>query len=453
MRKKAMAVLVILSLTVLLAFPAYASDDLRLQVNGGSFDVEEMMIVDDYSMISVDKFVYLTGADLSWLDGENFVIDGNFRTIPFTVGDPVATDAIGTIDLPVAPVRIDGVVYIPLRAVSEAMGFAVDWDGASRQVSLERDEVRDGMTALDLLVKSNLAQQDINTMGIDGNLDIKVNAMMGDESMVDDGFSMSMAITGEMQVEPLQVSIKQSISGAESMVVETYMVSDGIYTRVNGAEWIYMESPMVDELLESSMGIMSDPSNMTAYMKDMHKMVVYGNDQWVDGSWYYVVNAFMDADALASTIEDMVRQVAIGITDLNDPEMESVLTLMRNMQLDCRYTAWINKETFFSDIIKFDIKITLPIQLSDFMGIGETDGDVLDEFASQVVIMEMFESGALKMFDTGGVFNAPDVSGAVGIEDMRPDMEAGDGAEALEDSADSADSDNAGDEEPINDEE
>ena len=436
MKRKAVAMLVTLSLVVLLAFPAYAAQDLRLQVNGGSFDVAEMCIIDDYSMISVDKFAYLTGTDLTWLDGDNFVLNGNYRTLPFTVGAAVATDGVGTVDLPVAPVRLDGVVYIPLRAVSDAMGFTVDWDGASRLVSLNRDEVRDGMTALDLLIKSNEVQDGINNWGINGNFQIKVNAMLGEEALVEEGFDSTAAISGEIQIEPFLANIKQTVTGMGApapMVVETYIVENKIYTRVDGAEWLYMESPMLEELLNSSMGAMGDPMHMTAFMKDMHKMVVFGNDTVVDGNNYYVVNAFLNPEALASTIDEMVKQLAIGITELNEPEMEAALSLLQNMQMECRYTALINKDTFISDIINIDIKVVLPLNLSDLVGVGEIEDAALDGFAGQTIMMELYESGSLKMSDLGGVFNAPDVSGAVSIDDLR--NAAGDGA------ADAADPD------------
>ena len=56
----------------------------------------------------------------------------------FIPDSPVAEINYAEVELPVAPRLVDGELYIPVRALAEAAGYEVGWDGANRTVRLER---------------------------------------------------------------------------------------------------------------------------------------------------------------------------------------------------------------------------------------------------------------------------------------------------------------------------
>ena len=73
-------------------------------------------------------------------------------------------------DLDVPPTIIEGRTFVPVRAVTEAIGANVDWDSATRIVTIERGETIITMTidSLNAVVNGSAVQLDVAPVIIDG---------------------------------------------------------------------------------------------------------------------------------------------------------------------------------------------------------------------------------------------------------------------------------------------
>ena len=89
-------------------------------------------------------FLAGAGAGIILASGTNFAssmkdtVQRTFRDIRITMNGQAVTpkDATGKI---VEPFIIDGTTYLPVRAVSNALGAKVDWDGSTRKITATKD--------------------------------------------------------------------------------------------------------------------------------------------------------------------------------------------------------------------------------------------------------------------------------------------------------------------------
>ena len=79
-------------------------------------------------MVSVAASGLLTQTKLDAYTGVRVVLDG--QTVEYTYDNGTKT----------APFLVDGVTYLPVRAISEALGLDVEWDAATATVTLSSDK-------------------------------------------------------------------------------------------------------------------------------------------------------------------------------------------------------------------------------------------------------------------------------------------------------------------------
>jgi hypothetical protein len=421
MKKKTLVFFTSMLLIVALAFPAAASN-VQLQVNGEKF-ATDIYVDSQFSMIALNDFVYLTGADVEWITEDEFAIKGNNQKVLMSVGIGEASLGDSALALPVVPVKTDKGTYVPLRATGNALGFAVDWDNAQRMVVLARDEVRDGITAVEMLAKSTAAQNEVNTYTLDGVADIAISVADASGEPIDAGiptdFVMSMKISGQLQNAPFQAYLKTKVDTdlvEVSLDSDTFITGDRIYTNTVETGWFYMETPMMQDLWRQQLALADDPIKLTGYLQDTHRLLVYGNDRSVGGKDYFVVNAIMDGEAVLEQSQDLLSQfVDVGMFPSgSDEEMAEAVELaeamFKNMQLECKYTMLINKETYVSDFMEIDMTMELPINTAEFAP------ELGDE--AETVIISMKMTGAFGIYGLNVPFKAPDVSGALSMAEM-----------------------------------
>ena len=92
------------------------------------------------------------GADISQSE-EEITIQKGGNTMLLTLNSTQASLNESLITLPQAPVQVNDVVMVPIRAVMEGLGATIDWEGETRTVLVSFQEQRDGMSPEDLLVK------------------------------------------------------------------------------------------------------------------------------------------------------------------------------------------------------------------------------------------------------------------------------------------------------------
>ena len=139
---------IILLLVAMIAFScimvASADDEVTVLINGreADFDVPPM-IISDRTMVPMRRVFELLGAKVEWV-GEmqlavatykSTIIAMHIGEMSFTVTN-VLTGETTTFELDVPAQIVNDRTLIPLRAVSEALGKTVSWDGNTRTATI-----------------------------------------------------------------------------------------------------------------------------------------------------------------------------------------------------------------------------------------------------------------------------------------------------------------------------
>ena len=143
-------------LTVVLAFSctsAFAEDSITVLLDGEaiSFDVQPQ-IINSRTMVPMRAIFTALGAQVEWVEEHRLIIAAKDTSIiAMMIDSPVMhigdleTNEQKTIELDSPPVIVDSRTLVPVRAISDALGVAVDWDADTRTVIL--GEVIDAPTA------------------------------------------------------------------------------------------------------------------------------------------------------------------------------------------------------------------------------------------------------------------------------------------------------------------
>jgi len=419
LKRKLIVTLAFVLLMVSASFSAFAADNIQLLVNGDAVPVPGLYIENDVSMIPVDIYTRLAGADVRLSNANDFAITENGETLSLTLGKKEALLGDKLISLPVEPVKTEENIFIPLRAVSSAFGFEVGWDGEQRLVTLTRNETRDGMPVSDLLVKSTAACLEYNTYSMEGLFNIDMDITADDKAVDEAPKNVTSKLSGQIQNDPFQVYMSQTITpvaenNIPEVVVETYMNQEKMYIKVPGQDWIVQDMPFSPEFWKQQQDIQSDPLKAVAQMKEMGILLNYGNDVTVNGTDYYVVNATLDMDKFRQGYQNSFQQATQGIpqdTASGDPAdlQKQMQELFENADMEYNYSVLINKETLISDIIKFDARIEMTMENPEPVKTGEEQQDS----EPQEVHMNIKLNGDITVTGLGSPFNTPDLSGAI----------------------------------------
>jgi len=410
-----MVTLAFVLLMASVSFPAYAADNIRLQVNGDEVPSPNLTLVNDSTMIPVDRYVSLAGAEISWTTDNSFAITENGVTLNLSPGKKEAMLGNSPLELPVEPYKTESGVFVPLRAVSSSFGFEVGWDGEQRLVTLTRNETRDGMTASDLLAKSSVAGLAYNTYSMEGLFNIAVDISADGKDIEKAPKNVTSKLTGQLQNEPFQAYMKQVIdTGVEEtpeMIVEMYMNEEKVYVKAPGQDWVAQDMPFSPEFWKEQRDIQSDPMKAVAQMKELGILLNFGNDVTVNGEDYYVVNATMDMEKFMQGYQNIIQQ-AMGMVQQTDSEIQEkaqqqMPEIFKNAVMDYSYSALINKKTLISDIVHSNVRLELTIKNPEPSDREQNSGTP-DE-----IKLDMNVNGDITISGLGSPFNVPDVSPAV----------------------------------------
>jgi len=416
-RRNFLIVLLAVSVALCGALPAFAGGKADLSVNGDQVNNFNILLEEGYSMVSVDAFARFSGAGVN-LTAENTVqITEQDKALELTLGKQNALLNNEPVTLPCAPVKLEGQIFIPLRYTGEAFGFNVHWDNEQNMVMLNRSEIRDGMTPSELLIKSTQLSQDVNTYSMEGNIDMQMKIKADGKEVNEVPENINLEMSGQIKNEPMEFYFNQKITPIGSdevpeMTTETYMTSEKMYIKTPGQdEWIVQDMPFPAEFWQEQQDIQSDPIKAAAQMKEMGMLLNFGSDAQVDGEDYYVVNATLDMSKFQEGYQKMLEQVVQGMNLKDDPQemKQQMQQLIKNMKLDYYYQAYINKESLFNDIVKFDVKMDLNIN-SAKLGMEEKSDTPSDTPKEMNMHYDM--QGQFNIFGLGEPFTAPDISNA-----------------------------------------
>ena len=424
-RKVFITVILGLMMSLVVVMPAMASEKFTLNVNGEKAGGFDFFGENGVSMIPVDVFVRMAGADLNWESDTNININENGKSLTLVVGQSEASVNGDKVIMPAAPVNIANQVYIPLRFVAGTFGFDVTWDEKQRLVLMDREETREGLTALDVVVKSGAATQDINTYSMDGRMNVVMDIIADGVKVTAEPMKMDMQLKGQIQNEPMQIYMQQLIAaaaetGMPEMAVETYMTTDKMYIKMPEQGWIAQDMPFSPEFWQQQQDIQSNPIQAAQQMKEMGMFMNFGNDVMVGEQDYYVVNATLDMEKFRDGLPKMMQQVVQSISGPNDAQnneqAQAMQQMIESMEIEYYYTVLINKKTLITDVIKINARIKMDVEAPQTEETDEVKGS--EPQGPKVLNMDMNMSGEINITDPGMPFNAPDVSDAKAMTEL-----------------------------------
>ena len=134
----------IMALMIVLSFTVSAESGIKVIVNSQTLALDvEPEIINDRIMVPMRAIFEALGAKVSWNESDKIIVG---TTTDKSIALKIGTAAINVIDLTsaeskdisidAAPFIAFGRTLVPLRAVSEALGASVSWDGNSKIVTI-----------------------------------------------------------------------------------------------------------------------------------------------------------------------------------------------------------------------------------------------------------------------------------------------------------------------------
>ena len=141
--KKILAIIVAIVLT-LSYVSVYAQDSIAVVLDGQalSFDVEPQ-IINSRTMVPMRAIFTALGASVDWVEEHRLIIASkNTSIITMMIDQPImhignletGEQRVTQLDSP--PVIVNSRTLVPVRAISDALGVEVNWDGETRTVIL-----------------------------------------------------------------------------------------------------------------------------------------------------------------------------------------------------------------------------------------------------------------------------------------------------------------------------
>jgi plastocyanin len=142
MRKKWFAVLLSLTLIFSIGGTIFAAEpvksDVKVTLNGDTLSLSQTYIVDGRLVVPYRAIAEKLGASVNYNASEKSVtVKKGSKVIELTIGSNVATVNGKRTTLDVTAVIIDSRTYVPIRFLSENLGLTVQYNNASKSVSLK----------------------------------------------------------------------------------------------------------------------------------------------------------------------------------------------------------------------------------------------------------------------------------------------------------------------------
>ncbi len=136
---KKLTVIFTLIITIMLSSVSVnANFGIKLFVNGNEVKTDiAPMIVNDRTMVPARVVFEHLGGEVSWLaDSRQVVIVSGDTILVFKIGSDIATVNNEQFKMDCAPMIVEDRTMIPIRFVSEKLGYTVLWDGVTKKVTI-----------------------------------------------------------------------------------------------------------------------------------------------------------------------------------------------------------------------------------------------------------------------------------------------------------------------------
>jgi hypothetical protein len=251
----------------------------------------------------------------------------------------------------------------------------------------------DGMTAADVVAKSNDAMQSMKSAAFDGAVKIVVD---GDKDKVSDptsafllGAPLSMTMAGVLSEDPvaMDMTIKVPLLAMMSPGAETIrerVIGDHVYVLLRG-QWYGMKQPAAQTPTTGPPASASTEQVMGALKRigvDLNDWVKDRQDLTVEqlgGKDLYRVSEEVDVDAMAAglakllanagSLEQLVpgdqKQATQQQLDLLRAQSGRIADSLRKYLRGATVDLWIEKDSFYLDKMAFAADIDLPREAAD----------------------------------------------------------------------------------------
>lgn len=425
MRKRlqqALSLVLAVAFVLAVVVPAGAAGELKLEVNGEAAQAD-LILQNGTTLIELGSLEAINGAEVQVKEGDAQVINGK--------------------------------KYVPLRSVADSLGFQVNWTpgliSLERAVQEEASQVIDGLTAMDVLVKSNQAAQEINTYSMSGHINQKMMLDIDGETLPVD---MTSEIFGHIQNEPMKIYMKQTIVLPEeafegldeeaagllgAMEVETYMDEEFMYIKTPDQEgWLKQPHFLPMELLKEQQQITNDPLQAAEQMLEMGFETRFGENVVIDGQECYTISANIDMAKALESQQELLREVMGSVGQMTvaelggemDPAMMDAFSqlfelimnkIIEDGVLDYQVTMFVDKETFLPAQMNLEISMKLDINVQEFVKvIAEAIGEeISEEDLAELQTsfkFDIVQQGEIRMFGFGEEFVAPDLTNVIDLD-------------------------------------
>jgi len=135
-----------ITIELLIDNPMMTVNGVKMEIDPGRGTAPIIMKGWDRTIVPIRAIVETIGGKISWFDKESMVlIEFKDKTIKLWIGNPEAEVngqkvAIDPDNNLIKPIIINSRTFIPLRFVSENLGYSVSWDGVQRKVTIVYSE-------------------------------------------------------------------------------------------------------------------------------------------------------------------------------------------------------------------------------------------------------------------------------------------------------------------------
>lgn len=138
-------ILAALCAAMLLGVFAGAEEEITVLVNGDKVEFDQPpIIVNDRTMVPMRAIFEKLNLTVQWIEEEQCILafDGEMKIAMF-IGSPYIYLDDEEFKIDTAPIIVNDRTLVPLRVIGEALNGDVEWDGESRTVTIEINEIED----------------------------------------------------------------------------------------------------------------------------------------------------------------------------------------------------------------------------------------------------------------------------------------------------------------------
>lgn len=134
---------ILAAVSIMTASAAVMADDtIKVIVNGTQVEFDaEPFIENDYTLVPMRAIFEALGAQVAW-DGEDKTVISYDAASDVSVTLQIDSDVMfvneAAVELDVSAKLVSDRTFVPLRAVSESMNCTVNWDGEARTVTITK---------------------------------------------------------------------------------------------------------------------------------------------------------------------------------------------------------------------------------------------------------------------------------------------------------------------------